>query len=216
MPHGLPSGGDLDQNGTFDDSSHSRGLHRLGGYWLAGRLGAGGQGVAYEAYGPAGERVAVKAPRFDSAETRARLVREAAARRVASFCTARVIDVQTGVPAPYIVSEFVPGPNLRQVVAESGPYEGDRLYRLAAAVATALTAIHQVGIVHRDLKPDNIILGPDGPRVIDFGVVCEVGPTTSGPAMGTPGYMSPEVLAGRGATEAADLWAWGMVVLFAA
>jgi WD40 repeat protein len=191
--------------------------HRLGDYWLAGRLGAGGQGVVYEAYGLGGERVAVKVPRFDSAEARARLAKEAAAaRRVASFCTARVIDVQAAGHAPYIVSEFVPGPNLRQVVEDSGPYAGDRLHRLAVGVVTALTAIHQVGIVHRDLKPDNIILGPDGPRVIDFGVAREVGPTTSGPVMGTPGYMAPEVLAGRSATEAADVWAWGMVVLFAA
>ncbi|GAA3214340.1 WD40 repeat domain-containing serine/threonine protein kinase [Nonomuraea helvata] len=191
--------------------------HRLGRYWLAGRLGAGGQGVVYEAYGEAGERVAVKVPRFDSATARARLAKEAsAARRVASFCTARVIEAQVDVAAPYIVSEFVPGPSLRRVVEESGPFEGDRLRRLAIGVATALTAIHRVGIVHRDLKPDNIILGPDGPRVIDFGVAREVGPTTSGPLMGTPQYMSPELFHGRRATEAADVWAWAMVVLFAA
>ncbi|MEV4089855.1 protein kinase, partial [Nonomuraea fuscirosea] len=79
-----------------------------------------------------------------------------------------------------------------------------------------LTAIHQAGIVHRDLKPDNIILGPDGPRVIDFGVARETGPTTTGPIMGTPGYMAPEVLTGRAATGAADVWAWAMVLLFAA
>ncbi|MEU0572101.1 WD40 repeat domain-containing serine/threonine-protein kinase [Nonomuraea sp. NPDC005983] len=195
--------------------------HRLGRYWLAGRLGAGGQGVVYEAYGPAGERVAVKVPRFDDAQSRARLAKEAAAaERVASFCTAKVLEARVGVAEPYaepyIVSEFVPGPNLRQVITEGGPYEGDTLRRLAIGVATALTAIHQAGIVHRDLKPDNIILGPDGPRVIDFGVAREVGPTTTGPVMGTPNYMAPEVFTGRGATGAADLWAWALVVLFAA
>ncbi|MER6944929.1 WD40 repeat domain-containing serine/threonine protein kinase [Nonomuraea sp. NPDC000554] len=191
--------------------------HRLGRYWLAGRLGAGGQGVVYEAYGPAGERVAVKVPRFDDTQSRARLAKEAAAaERVASFCTAKVLEARVEVAEPYIVSEFVPGPNLRQVITEGGPYEGDTLRRLAIGVATALTAIHQAGIVHRDLKPDNIILGPDGPRVIDFGVAREVGPTTTGPVMGTPNYMAPEVFTGRGATGAADLWAWALVVLFAA
>ncbi|WP_433435478.1 protein kinase domain-containing protein [Nonomuraea sp. CA-141351] len=189
----------------------------MGRYWLAGRLGAGGQGVVYEGYGEVGERVAIKVPRYDSAESRARLAKEAAAaQRVASFCTAKVIEAQVDSAPLYIVSEFVPGPSLRRVVAESGSYEKDALRRLAIGVATALTAIHQGGIVHRDLKPDNIIMGPDGPRLIDFGVAREVGPTTSGPIMGTPGYMPPEVFAGRGASEAADLWAWAMVVLFAA
>ncbi|MGP3961675.1 protein kinase domain-containing protein [Nonomuraea sp. 3N208] len=189
----------------------------MGRYWLAGRLGAGGQGVVYEGYGETGERVAIKIPRYDSAESRATLAKEAAAaQRVASFCTAKVIEAQVDSAPLYIVSEFVPGPSLRRVVAESGSYEKDALRRLAIGVATALTAIHQGGIVHRDLKPDNIIMGPDGPRVIDFGVAREVGPTTSGPIMGTPGYMPPEVFSGRGASEAADLWAWAMVVLFAA
>ncbi|MFD9945110.1 protein kinase [Nonomuraea sp. NPDC059023] len=189
--------------------------HRLGGYWLAGRLGAGGQGVVYDAYGPGGERVAIKVPRADSPESRRRLGKEAdAARRVAAFCTARVVEVDLGVP--YIVSEFVPGRTLREVVAEAGPYEGEGLHRLAVGVATALAAIHRAGVVHRDLKPDNIILGPDGPRVIDFGVAREDGPTTTGPVMGTPTYMAPELFTGRGAGTAADLWSWGLVVLFAA
>ncbi|WP_433259674.1 serine/threonine-protein kinase (plasmid) [Streptosporangium sp. CA-135522] len=190
---------------------------RLGRYRLAGRLGAGGQGVVYEAYGEAGERVAVKVPRVDDPASRSRLAAEAAAaQRVASFCTAKVIEARLDAAQPYIVSEFVPGPNLRQVVNETGPYEGDALRRLAVGVATALAAIHQVEVVHRDLKPDNIIMGPDGPRVIDFGVARQVGPTTTGPIMGTPTYMAPEVLTGRGATAAADIWAWALVVLFSA
>lgn len=190
---------------------------RLGRYWPAGRLGAGGQGVVYEAYDEAGGRVAIKVPRVDDPASRARLAHEAAAaQRVASFCTARVIEVRTDVAQPYIVSEYIPGPTLRRVIGEGGPYEGDALRRLAIGAATALAAIHQAGVVHRDFKPDNIILSPDGPRVIDFGVARQAGPTTTGPFMGTPAYTAPEVLTGGRATAAADIWAWGLVVLFAA
>nr|BFE85614.1 hypothetical protein GCM10020093_082150 [Planobispora longispora] len=94
---------------------------RLGGYWLAGRLGAGGQGVVYEAYDAEGRRVAVKVLHGDAgtdAELRQRFGREAtAARKVASFCTAAVIDADLDGPRPYIVSEYVEGPSLRGAVS---------------------------------------------------------------------------------------------------
>ncbi|SDL17265.1 WD40 repeat domain-containing serine/threonine protein kinase [Streptomyces indicus] len=199
---------------------------RIGDYWLAARLGAGGQGVVYEAYDAQGARVALKALHRGSADwVRERFGREAdAARKVASFCTARILDVSLGgdggegaAPA-FIVSEYVPGPTLADQVRSRGTLDPDALLRLATGAATALAAIHHAGVIHRDLKPGNILLGPDGPRIIDFGIARapDMSLTATGALLGTLGYMAPEVLAGGRATAAADVFAWGAVVLYAA
>ncbi|TLP57916.1 WD40 repeat domain-containing serine/threonine protein kinase [Microbispora triticiradicis] len=195
---------------------------RLGPYRLASRLGSGGQGVVYEGYDEAANRVAVKvlhAYLSGDSPLRRRFTREVtAARQVASFCTARILDHDLDGERPYIVTEFVPGPSLRTAVREEAPLSGDRLHRLALGVATALAAIHQADVVHRDLKPENVLLGPDGPRVIDFGIARAAGLslTSLGELAGTPTYMAPELFSGGRAEPAADVFAWGAVVLFAA
>ncbi|MGK5559240.1 serine/threonine-protein kinase, partial [Actinomadura kijaniata] len=86
------------------------------------------------------------------------------------------------------------------------------------ATVTALVAIHEAGIVHRDFKPANVLLGPDGPRVIDFGIarVQETTLSTTGRLMGTPAYMAPEQATGQRVTAAADMFAWAGVMTYAA
>ena len=199
---------------------------QIGEFWLAGRLGAGGQGVVYDAYAPDGTRVAVKVLHGaqESPAELAQMAAEArAAQRVASFCTARIVQVRLVPPRPYIVSEYIDGLSLQAAVTGTGerpkPFRGDDLYRLGIGIATALTAIHQAKVVHRDLKPGNIMLGPDGPRLIDFGIarVLDTGMASQGGGfVGTLRYMAPEVYAGQRAGAEADVFAWGAIMVFAA
>ncbi|MBO3747859.1 serine/threonine protein kinase [Streptosporangiaceae bacterium NEAU-GS5] len=201
----------------------SRDPSRLGPYELIERLGEGGQGTVFRGRGAAGEDVAVKllhARLTGDPEARERFLREVAlAQRVARFCTAPVLSADLAGNQPYIVSEYVPGPSLRQLVEREGPRRGAALDRIAIATATALAAIHRAGITHRDFKPANVLMGPEGPVVIDFGVARALDSpqsTITGATMGTPSYLAPELLSGGQATSAADVFAWGVTMTFAA
>jgi hypothetical protein len=193
---------------------------QVGAYRLLGRLGEGGQGVVFLAEGPSGSPAAVKLlPPTTDPQVRSRFLKEvAAAQRVARFCTAQVLDAGIFERRPFIVSEYVSGPSLVEVVEQLGPRSGAALERIAVATLTALGAVHAAGMVHRDFKPANVLLGPDGPVVIDFGLAAVPGMTTvfSGEyAMGTPAFMAPEQLAGTRVTAAADMWSWAVTMVFA-
>jgi serine/threonine protein kinase len=191
----------------------------VGPYALLAKIGEGGQGQVYLARSPGGEQVALKLlhARVAHIEREGFLAEASAARRVPGFATARVIDVGLDDGRPYLVSEYVHGPSLDQLVRRDGPRSPDSLIRLAIATAAALNGIHGAGIVHRDFKPANILLAPDGPRVIDFGIARAIERlTTSGGPKGTPAFMSPEQVEGSRATPASDIFSWGATMYFAA
>ncbi|MFD0536316.1 serine/threonine-protein kinase [Actinomadura luteofluorescens] len=188
-------------------------------------MGAGGQGAVYLGKAPNGEYVAVKllhAQMANDPAARARFTREvAAAQKVEPFCTARVLEADVQGDQPYVVSEFIDGPSLHDVVAHDGPRSAAELERLAIGTVTALAAIHEAGIVHRDFKPNNVMLASDGPRVVDFGIARTVNSqesavTATGMVVGTPGYLAPEQLTGAPLTPAVDIFAWAATMVFAA
>ncbi|MFD5748897.1 serine/threonine-protein kinase [Streptomyces sp. NPDC127033] len=209
---------------TQDDPSH------LGPYWLLSRIGAGGMGRVYlgrHRDGLTGGLAAVKTIRAEIADSttfRARFAREVrAAQRVSDAWTAPVLDANTDATPPWIATAYVAGPTLQQVVdSDFGPLPSASAFVLANRMALALMAIHEAGIVHRDVKPSNVLLTPDGPRVIDFGIARAVEGTdadtlsSTGSAAGSPQFMAPEQIRGRSVTTATDVFSLGCVLAYAA
>lgn len=195
----------------------------IGPYRLIEQLGEGGMGVVHLALDQSGRAVAIKVLREHIAhdsEARSRLTREVQTlARVQDARVAAVLDADTEGLRPYIVTRYVPGPSLDQVVSENGPLQGESLLRLGRGLSHALQAIHAAGVIHRDLKPANVLLLDGDPVVIDFGIAHfadDIRLTMTGLVMGTPGYLSPEVVEGAPVTEATDWWGWAATLAFAA
>ncbi|MGW2519442.1 serine/threonine-protein kinase [Streptomyces sp. NPDC001617] len=196
----------------------------VGPYRLLGRLGSGGMGRVYLGRSAGGRTVAVKIvhPHFAlDEEFRARFRREVeAARRVGGAWTAPVLDADPEAAVPWVATGYAAGPSLAAAVADQGPLPVPSVRALGAGLGEALAAVHELGLVHRDVKPSNVLLTLDGPLLIDFGIARATDGTASltstGVSIGSPGYMSPEQILGRGATGAADVFSLGAVLAYAA
>lgn len=196
----------------------------MGPYRLLGRLGSGGMGRVYLGRSAGGRTVAVKIvhPHFAlDDEFRARFRREVeAARRVGGAYTAPVLDADPEAPVPWVATGYAAGPTLTAAVTGSGPLPEHSVRVLGAGLAQALAAVHGLGLVHRDVKPSNVLLTVDGPLLIDFGIARATDGTASltatGVSVGSPGYMAPEQILGRGVAGAADVFSLGAVLAYAA
>lgn len=198
---------------------------RVGPFHLLGRLAAGGMGEVY--LGREDDRpdslVVVKLVRADLAHDR--LFRErfraevAAMRHLASLESTfvpRLVGADVDAARPWLASEFVPGPSVAEA-ASGGGLGHDDVERVAASLAEALSALHSHGLVHGDVTPANVVLGPDGVRLIDLGLVrTQDEPVAPGARLGSPGWCAPEVMSGRPASTASDVHGWGCTVAYAA
>src|ERR1700760_2303430 len=197
---------------------------QIGPFTIIGRLGAGAMGQVFFARSTAGRLVAVKTIRVELAEEagfRARFAREvAAASRVSGVFTAAVIEADPDADLPWVATAYVPAPSLSTLVKKAGPLPVPAVRWLAAGCAEALQSIHGAGLLQRDVKPSNVLVAPDGPRVIDFGVARaaeRVQLTTTHGASGTPAYMAPQQARdATPASPASDVFALGATLVYAA
>ena len=172
---------------------------RIGRYRVGARItGVPSDDPIFIGLAPDGSEVAISLIRGEWARdpaARDRFAAEAAvAKRVPPFCAARVLDAGLDGTGAFLVSEYVPGPSLLELVASDGVRRAHEVEAIAIGMATGLASVHQAGLVHGNFGPEYVIMADAGPpRVIEFGI--------------TPPYGT--------ATPSADMLAWAETVIFA-
>jgi len=183
----------------------------LGRYTLGLQLGVGGMGVVHEAFGPAGERVAIKTLRTFSAANLERLKREI--RRVADLIHPNLVALhELGEDRGewFIVMDLVPG---RGFIDHLRGADEPTLRAALGQLVRGLHALHGAGLLHRDLKPGNVLVTPAGRVVIlDFGLVRDADAAADEALAGTPMYMAPEQARGEPTTTASDWYSLGLML----
>ncbi|WP_024285696.1 serine/threonine-protein kinase [Cellulomonas sp. KRMCY2] len=195
----------------------------IGGYRILGPLGQGGMGAVYRAVDGEGVVVALKLlhPHLGAdPDARERLSREVAnLQRVRHPAVARVLDAEIDSAEAFVVTELVDGEDLAAWVRSHGSMGSVELADLAEKLRAALELVHDAGVLHRDLTPGNVLVTDRGPVLIDFGIAQaaeDARVTSTGLVVGTPGYLSPELLEGGEPSEAGDWWGWAALLAFAA
>lgn len=193
----------------------------IGPWRIVARLSAGGTTDVFSALDDGGRRVAIKAlgpwAASDPALRRRLEVEAAALERCGVEGVARLVDIDVDGSLPYLATELVAGPDLRSRI-RGGPIACRDAVHLAVTLARTLGAVHARGLVHGDVKPANVVLGPHGPVLVDFGLathLADADSTRPAAFAGSPGWIAPEQVRGEELTPAADVFGWGGTIAFA-
>jgi len=210
--------GRLASSDSIDAGGFTPGSVLVERYRIIGLLGRGGMGEVYRADDlKLGQPVALKfLPRMLANEP-ARLERFYAevriARQVSHPNVCRVYDVGEMEAQHYLSMEYVDGEDLASLLRRIGRLPPDKALDIAREICAGLSAAHDKGVLHRDLKPANIMVDGRGrAKITDFGLAVAAGEVTEGEFSGTPAYMAPEQLSGKGASIRTDIYALGLVL----
>ncbi|MDY7106616.1 MAG: serine/threonine-protein kinase [Actinomycetota bacterium] len=192
----------------------------IGRWRIVARLSAGGSTDVFCAIDDDGRRAAIKAlgpwVAADPALRRRLEVEADALERCGVDGVARLVEIDVDGPLPYLATELVAGPDLRARLRHGPLGCGDAL-AIGTTLARTLAAVHARGLVHGDVKPANVVLGPDGPVLVDFGLATHLADlecTRPGAFAGSPGWIAPEQVRGEDLTAAVDVFGWGGTIAF--
>jgi tetratricopeptide (TPR) repeat protein len=192
-----------------------------GRYQIIDELGKGGMGRVYRVLDKKlGEEIAVKLIRPEVASDGVTLERFRtelkAARQIVHRNVARMFDLNEEKGVPYITMEYVKGENLRRLIKKMGRLSPEQAVPIARQVGEGLAEAHRLGVLHRDLKPQNVMIDEEGKaRIMDFGLARFLksdGTTETGVVIGTPAYISPELVEGLETDGRSDLYSLGVVL----
>ncbi|MCO8271800.1 serine/threonine protein kinase [Actinoplanes sp. TRM 88003] len=201
-------------------------MEMAGEYTLVRKLGSGGMGDVFLGVSPTADQVAVKRIHghlLDDISMKQRFASEVESlKTVFGSRVARLEDADPYAEPPWLAVEYVDGLTLKQYVEQHGTLPLASTAMIGAMLAEGLDKVHQAGLLHRDLKPQNLILGQQGPVLIDFGLATLTeredgdGHTQTGMVVGTPAYMAPEQARGeKDLTRAVDVYALGATLVYA-
>lgn len=207
--------------GAFDDESARklvdlRGRGRPGGLKLVSVLGKGASATVYKARDDEGNHFAVKVMKDATPRDFRRREHEVRALdRLRHAAIPRLVAVGEVETRPFYVMDLVEGETLASLSKRKGPLAWPLVVEVGLAIGRALEHVHESGVVHRDVKPSNVLVTQGGARLIDFGLACRPGAVARGTAVGTPGYMSPEMARGEEASFASDIYSFGAMLYLA-
>ncbi len=198
-------------------------LTRLGRYEITGTLGLGAMGIVYKAHDPLIERtVAIKTvgwaglTREETDEFVQRFFQEArSAGRLNHPNIVTIHDTGRSDDLAFITMEFLDGRSLREILDAGAVLPLSRIAEIGAEIADGLAFAHASGVVHRDVKPANIMVLDNGTvKITDFGVAHLPGASAmvDGAALGSPGHMAPERIAGKKADGRSDIFSLGAIL----